>query len=68
MVKMDDIDRACRRVLEAKYKLGLFDDPYKYCDVARAKATLGKAEHVRQARKVAQQCQVLLKTMGICCR
>ena len=64
MVKMDDIDRACRRVLEAKYKLGLFDDSYKYCDVARAKATLGKAEHVRQARKVAQQCQVLLKNDG----
>ena len=26
------IDQACRRVLEAKYKLGLFDDPYRYCD------------------------------------
>lgn len=52
MVKMDDIDGACRRVLEAKYKLGLFDDSYKYCDVARAKATLGKAEHVRQPAKL----------------
>src|SRR5690606_41647002 len=27
-----DIDRACRRILEAKYKLGLFDDPFRYCD------------------------------------
>lgn len=30
------IDAACRRVLEAKYKLGLFADPYKYCDTLRA--------------------------------
>ena len=31
-----DIDKACRRILEAKYKLGLFANPYKYCDVKRA--------------------------------
>lgn len=32
-----EIDQACRRILEAKYKLGLFDNPYKYCDTERAK-------------------------------
>ena len=32
-VSMQDIDTACRRMLEAKYKLGLFEDPYKYCDL-----------------------------------
>ena len=35
-VTMAEIDQACRRVLEAKYKLGLFADPYKYCDEQRA--------------------------------
>jgi beta-glucosidase len=32
-VTIEDINRACRNILEAKYKLGLFDDPYKYCNV-----------------------------------
>ena len=36
-VSMADIDKACRRILEAKYKLGLFDDPYRYLDAKRAK-------------------------------
>lgn len=31
-VTMQDIDQACRRILEAKYKLGLFDNPYRYLD------------------------------------
>ncbi len=60
-VSMDDIDTACRRVLEAKYKLGLFEDPYKYCDPERAARTLGADAHVKQAREMAQECQVLLK-------
>ena len=34
-VKESDIEDACRRILEVKYRLGLFDDPYRYCDVAR---------------------------------
>lgn len=55
------IDAACRRVLEAKYKLGLFDDPYKYCDVARAKAEVLSAEKRTAAREFAQRSMVLLK-------
>ena len=35
LVSMSDIDTACRRILEAKYRLGLFDDPYQYCDLSR---------------------------------
>ena len=31
-VSMETLKTACRRILEAKYKLGLFDNPYKYCD------------------------------------
>ena len=41
MISEKDIDTACRRILEAKYKLGLFDDPYKYCDEKRAEEILG---------------------------
>lgn len=63
-VSMSDIDTACRRILEAKYKLGLFDDPYKYCDPKRSARTLGADAHVRQARHMAQECQVLLKNEG----
>jgi len=56
-----DIDRACRMVLEAKYKLGLFDDPYKYCSEERAKKEILSKEHLNFAREVAGQSFVLLK-------
>ena len=39
-VSMATIDAACRRILEAKYKLGLFDDPYRYFDSKRAKTEI----------------------------
>lgn len=55
------IDLACRRILEAKYKLGLFDDPYKYCDVERAKKDIYTNEHRAIARKTAAKSFVLLK-------
>ena len=55
------IDIACRRVLEAKYKLGLFDDPYKYCDSKRAKTEIFTPEHLKAARETAAQTIVLLK-------
>jgi beta-glucosidase len=55
------IDIACRRVLEAKYKLGLFDDPYKYCDIKRAKTEIFTPEHLKAARETAAQTIVLLK-------
>jgi beta-glucosidase len=56
-----EIDLACRRILEAKYKLGLFDDPYKYCDVNRAKTEISTPENTLAARKIATQSFVLLK-------
>lgn len=55
------IDQACRRILEAKYKLGLFDDPYRYCDLNRAMSDIGAEEHHRIAREIAAQTFVLLK-------
>lgn len=55
------IDAACCRVLEAKYKLGLFADPYKYCDTLRAEKELYTPEHRAVAREVAAETFVLLK-------
>lgn len=59
------IDAACRRILEAKYKLGLFDDPYKYCDVSRPKKQIFTKEHRAVARKTASESFVLLKNEGV---
>mgnify|MGYP002701617843 FL=1 len=59
------IDAACRRILEAKYKLGLFDDPYKYCDVNRPKKQIFTKEHRDIARKTASESFVLLKNEGV---
>ena len=63
-VTMAEIDQACRRVLEAKYKLGLFDDPYRYCDENRAKTQIYTQEHRDIARDIAAKSFVLLKNEG----
>ena len=60
-VSMNDIDTAVRRMLTAKFQLGLFDDPYKYCDVNRAKTEIFTPENKAFARKVAAESMVLLK-------
>ncbi len=60
-VTMAEIDTACRRVLEAKYKLGLFDDPYRFCEPKRLKTDLYTAEHRKAARDMAAETFVLLK-------
>ena len=60
-VTMEDIDRACRRMLEAKYKLGLFKDPYKYCDLKRPAKDIFNKEHRKVAREIAAKSFVLLK-------
>ena len=63
-VTEEAINVACRRILEAKYKLGLFDNPYKYCDVKRAKKQIFTKEHRAVARKIASESLVLLKNEG----
>ena len=60
-VSMADIDKACRRILEAKYKLGLFEDPYRYLDAKRAKKEIYTDEHRAEARKLATETFVLLQ-------
>lgn len=64
-VTMDDIDRAVRRVLEAKYKLGLFENPYKYNDVAREKTDVYTEANRAAAREIAARSFVLLKNDGV---
>ena len=60
-VTQAEIDNACRLVLEAKYKLGLFDDPFRYCDAERAKTEIYTVENIEVARKIASESFVLLK-------
>jgi len=63
-VSLAQINAACRKILEAKYKLGLFDDPYKYCDENRAKSEIFTSENRKEARSIAAQSFVLLKNQG----
>ena len=60
-----DIDRACRRILEAKYRLGLFEDPFRYFDEQRLATEVYTPENRAFAREVAQECLVLLKNDGV---
>lgn len=60
-VTIQAIDQACRRILEAKYKLGLFDDPYRYLDDKRASKEIFTAEHRAAARRLATETFVLLQ-------
>lgn len=63
-ISEQQINNACRRILEAKYKLGLFTDPYKYCNVERAKSEVFNAANRAEARSTATQSFVLLKNQG----
>ena len=60
-VTMADIDQACRRVLEAKWKLGLFDNPYRYLDSKRRAKDIYTAENRAASRRIATETFVLLK-------
>ena len=64
-IREADIDRACRRILEAKYKLGLFEDPFRYFDEQRLATEVYTPENRAFARQVAQECLVLLKNDGV---
>jgi len=60
-VTQKQIDEACRRVLEAKYKLGLFDDPYRYCNASRASKEVLSADKRAAGRVFGTHASVLLK-------
>ncbi|HEY5992229.1 MAG TPA: glycoside hydrolase family 3 N-terminal domain-containing protein, partial [Candidatus Udaeobacter sp.] len=54
-IKLQEIEMACRRILEAKYKLGLFDDPYRYCNAQRAAATVMSQQKRAASRNFAER-------------
>ena len=58
------INEACRNILVAKYKLGLFDDPFRYCNAERAATEVFTPAHRKEARDIAAQSFVLLKNQG----
>ena len=60
-VDLNFIDDATRRILKVKYELGLFDDPYKYCDLEREKEITGSEEINNAALDIAKKSIVLLK-------
>lgn len=60
-VSMAQIDAACLRILEAKFKLGLFDNPYKYVDESRPAKDILTNETRKASREVATHSMVLLK-------
>lgn len=60
-VTEEQINDACRRILNAKYDLGLFEDPYRYSDDKREKQTIYKKEYLDAALHVANESMVLLK-------
>lgn len=63
-VSMETVDDAVRRILNIKAQLGLFDDPYRYCDSEREKRVVYSAENLEAARDVARRSMVLLKNDG----
>lgn len=65
LVTMTEVDRACRRILEAKYRLGLFADPYKFCRSEEAEEKIYSREHRDIARRIASESFVLLKNEGV---
>ncbi len=60
-VSMATIDEAVRRILVKKFELGLFDDPYRFCDTARQRRALNDPAHVAAARDMARKSIVLLR-------
>ena len=65
LVTEEEINKACRRMLEAKWKLGLFEDPYRYCDLNRFNKDVYNEKHLAAAREMAAKTFVLLKNDGV---
>ena len=61
---MQLVDDAVKRVLRIKFRLGLFDNPYKYCDTVRSEKEIFTPEHRKEAREVARETFVLMKNEG----
>ena len=58
------VNDAVRRILTKKFELGLFDDPFKFCNAQREQAALNNPQHTQVARQMAAKSIVLLKNQG----
>jgi beta-glucosidase len=63
-ITIDLIDDAVRRIMRKKFEIGIFDDPFKYCNAAREQAELNNPEHAKAARQMAEKSIVLLKNQN----
>jgi beta-glucosidase len=63
-VAQAQLDAACRRILEAKYKLGLFQDPYRYVSEERPAREIMSADKIELSKEAAMKSMVLLKNQG----
>ncbi|RXJ51447.1 beta-glucosidase BglX [Gelidibacter gilvus] len=63
-INEDLVNESCRKILSAKFKLGLFEDPYRYSDEKRQQETIYKPEFLKTARNAAAASSVLLKNDG----
>lgn len=63
-VPISMVDDAVKRILRVKFQLGLFDDPYKYCNAEREKTLLNHPDHLKAALDMAKKSIVLLKNKG----
>ena len=64
-VTIAQINKACERILISKYQLGLFDDPYRYCNEQRSATEVFKAANRAESRRIAAQSFVLLKNNNV---
>ncbi len=60
-ISLLDLDLSCKRILEAKYRLGLFEDPYRYMNDEKSQTEIMKRENLKAAREMAARSMVLLK-------
>lgn len=63
-VKESVLDNAVRRILEKKYELGLFEDPFRYCNPARSARVLNSPEVRNASLRMAERSIVLLENKG----
>ena len=63
-IKVDLINDAVRRILRKKFEMGLFDDPFKFCDTAREQQQWNNAENLKAEKTVAEKSIVLLKNQN----
>ncbi|MBC7949999.1 MAG: beta-glucosidase BglX [Chitinophagaceae bacterium] len=63
-VKISLIDDAVRRILKKKFEMGLFEDPYRFCNKERQDSQWNNAAHLRESRSMAAKTIVLLKNQG----